>query len=59
MPEKTRHITSNDGRARVAYEMALAMWRNSNVNHSPSLDDADNFLELVKKCTVSLAYRDG
>ncbi len=54
MPEET-HITSSDGRHRVAYEMALNLW-NQSKNGPPNLDDRKEFLELVSKCTEALVY---
>lgn len=59
MSDRSRHITSNDGRHRVAYEMALGMWGQSNNGRNPKLDDQNEFLQLVEKCTAALAYRDG
>lgn len=58
MGEK-RHVTSSDGRARVAYEMALGMWHASNNHNHPKIEDQDAFLALVEKCTNALAYGGG
>lgn len=55
----TRHVTTSDGRARVAYEMALGMWQESKDGRRPKLEDQNEFLTLVDKCTRALAYRDG
>ncbi|WP_166486328.1 hypothetical protein [Cereibacter sphaeroides] len=55
----TRHITSNDGRHRVAFEMALMMWQKSNGNQYPRVEDREAFLALVKACTEALAFGHG
>lgn len=55
----SQHVVSSDGRHRVAYEMALSMWRESNDHASPKVEDRQAFLELVADCTQALAYRSG
>lgn len=52
----TRQIVSSDGRHRVAYEMALTMWRESNNHAFPKVEDRQAFLDLVAACTKALAY---
>lgn len=56
MSEKSTNITSDDGRSRVAYEMALRMWHSSNASRSPKVEDQDEFLKLVERCLSALAY---
>ncbi|MCE6960568.1 hypothetical protein LAZ40_16205 [Cereibacter sphaeroides] len=55
----TRHITSSDGRHRVAYEMAMGMWSASNDGYAPKVEDREAFLGLVKDCTKALAWGEG
>ncbi len=52
----TRQIVSSDGRHRVAYEMALTMWRESNNQAFPKVEDREDFLKLVSDCTRALAH---
>ncbi len=59
MSDRSRFVHTNDGRHRVAYEMALGMWRESNSQNDPKREDSEAFLELVASCTKALAYRDG
>jgi len=59
MSDKSRHITSNDGRHRVAYEAALQMWTNTNEGEYPRITDKEEFLTLVSEFTSALAYREG
>lgn len=58
MSERSRHVTSSDGRHRVAYEMAADMWFQSK-SQAPTLEDKEEFLELVRDCTKALTWRDG
>lgn len=59
MSDSSRHITTSDGRHRVAYEMALSMWQETKEGYMPKIEDQDEFLALVKKCTSALVHRDG
>lgn len=59
MSDKSRHITSSDGRHRVAYEMALRMWHSSKAGIDPKMEDQEDFLKLVKACTSALAHHNG
>ena len=57
MSEKSRTITTTEGRHRVAYEMALMIWQQS--NKTPNTENYKEFLSLVEECTKALAHRDG
>ncbi|WP_420023354.1 hypothetical protein ACN9JG_01520 [Cereibacter azotoformans] len=59
MSDHTRHITTSDGRHRVAFEMAMTMWMASKKGAHPKLEDQGEFLELVKSCTQALVYLEG
>jgi len=44
----------NDGKHRVAYEMALDLWKKGHNYNEPSTTDQNDFLDLVKECMKSL-----
>ncbi|MEX5562586.1 hypothetical protein SM764_04125 [Pseudophaeobacter sp. 1A16562] len=56
MSDTAKFVSTNEGRHRVAYEMALGMWTETNAGRRPSVEDSEKFLELVERCTNALAY---
>lgn len=52
----TRQVFTSDGRHRVAYEMALMLWTSTNDGNYPKMTDQDEFLRLVKDCTIALVH---
>jgi hypothetical protein len=54
MADQTVKIANpNDGKHRVAYEMAIALWRNEH-GASPKMSTQEEFLDLVKDCMYAL-----
>lgn len=55
MADQSVRVTNPEGgKHRVAYDMALMMWHRTNDFTDPSIDDASQFLDLVKDCMRTL-----
>jgi hypothetical protein len=52
--QTVKTINLNDGKHRVAYEMAMGMWTAEKDGESPKMGEQGEFLELVKACMYAL-----
>ncbi len=48
-------LNAGDNKSDVAYKIALSMWKHSNGHNPPSLENKDEFLELVRECVTVLS----
>lgn len=47
-------LNAGDNKSEVAYKMALSMWQESKQGEYPKLEDQEEFLKLVGRCSYAL-----
>lgn len=54
MADQTVRLENPEGKYRVAFDIAQMLWRESNEFNNPTMNDKDQFLDLVQACIKSL-----